>query len=110
MRLAALLLVLGCSTAHALDYSEYSAQLRSEPGRLVARAYLDGLGRAIGMYDTLQRMDKRPPRFCLPSGTRYSPELLAGMIDRQVELSPQFVKMPVEAIVFTALAVDFPCK
>jgi hypothetical protein len=44
------------------------------------------------MYDVHQAMDKKPRRFCPPQGTRFSAELLAGLVDKTVEQQPTLGK------------------
>lgn len=110
MRLAALLLLFPLG-AGAMDYDEYAANLKTDAGRAAVRVWMDGFGRGVGMFDTRQQMDGRARRFCLPQGTRYSPELLVGLVDKVIRAQPHLAKpeMPVEALIWTGLEVQFPC-
>lgn len=99
------------STASAMDYGTYAANLSTDPGRATVRSWLDGFGSAIGMYDSYQVMDGRTARFCRPRGLKFSPELLAGLVDKVVNQQPQLAKRdtPVEAIIWVGLENAFPC-
>lgn len=113
MTRAALIMIalLAAAPARAMDYAEWASNLKTDAGRAAIRVWLDGFGTAIGNYEVHQALDKRSRRFCLPQGVRFSPELLAGTVDKLIEQQPHLAKpeTPVAALIWTGLATSFPC-
>lgn len=111
LTLSVALLLLCFGQASALTIREYQeSKSSSQDIRDLTTAYISGMGAAYTWTNSELERDRRPLLLCQPRTLALRADLLAQLLDREVQNTLYMPEHPIEVALLFALKRAFPCN